>query len=210
MPDEMHDELIARVAAELRRPVPVSADLDARVMARVRAGRRRGLGGAWDWLRRPRTVSVSPLGALALAAGLALVVVARDTLVRGGRAASPAPAALAAAPGSAVPEAPAMPVAASPGGVALVQFVLVAPRARTVAVAGDFNGWDTHRTVMRRVSSTGLWEVEVPLRPGRYTYTFVVDGTRWLADPAAPRAIADDFGAPSSVLTVTRGEGGRT
>jgi len=42
----------------------------------------------------------------------------------------------------------------------------------------------------------------VPLAPGRYRYAFLVDGSRWLADPAAPRARDDEFGTPSSVVTV--------
>jgi len=29
-----------------------------------------------------------------------------------------------------------------------------------------------------------------------------VDGSRWLADPAAPAARDDEFGTPSSVVTV--------
>jgi len=43
----------------------------------------------------------------------------------------------------------------------------------------------------------------VPLRPGRHRYTFIVDGTRWHRDPAAPRAL-DDFGAPTSVITIAQ------
>jgi hypothetical protein len=43
----------------------------------------------------------------------------------------------------------------------------------------------------------------VPLRPGRYRYTFIVDGT-WHRDPAAPRALEDDFGTPTSVITVAQ------
>ena len=40
------------------------------------------------------------------------------------------------------------------------------------------------------------------LPPGRYAYAFLVDGQRWIADPAAPPAVGDDFGRPSSVVTV--------
>ncbi len=45
----------------------------------------------------------------------------------------------------------------------------------------------------------------MPLAPGRYQYAFVVDGRRFVADPAAPRAVDDDFGQPSSVVTVGGG-----
>jgi len=51
--------------------------------------------------------------------------------------------------------------------------------------------------------------IEVPLAPGRYGYAFVLDGRRFVADPAAPRALGDDFGAPTSVVTVGGGSGAR-
>jgi 1,4-alpha-glucan branching enzyme len=88
--------------------------------------------------------------------------------------------------------------------VRLVQFVLLAPRAAQVQLAGDFNGWQGSATPLRRTAS-GLWAVELPLPPGRYTYTFVVDGSHFTPDPAAPRALVDDFGTPSSVVTVGGG-----
>ena len=47
--------------------------------------------------------------------------------------------------------------------------------------------------------------MKVPLDAGRYTYSFVVDGARWLRDPAAPAAPGDDFGRPSSVILVQGG-----
>jgi len=131
-----------------------------------------------------------------------VVMVTRTLTARHGAS----PQALAAAPAT-VQDAPVL-TAADHGGAVMVRFVFLAPNARSVAVAGDFNNWSLGRTMMRRVSPAGLWSVDVPLAPGRYTYTFVVDGTHWLADPAAPRELADDFGAPSSVLAVIRG--GRT
>jgi 1,4-alpha-glucan branching enzyme len=54
---------------------------------------------------------------------------------------------------------------------------------------------------MHATHSGALWTVTVPLTPGRYRYAFLVNGSRWLADPAAPRA-QDDFDTPSSVVTV--------
>ena len=38
---------------------------------------------------------------------------------------------------------------------------------------------------------------------GRYHYSFLLDGRRWVSDPAEPRAAESDFGAPVSVLTVS-------
>jgi endonuclease/exonuclease/phosphatase (EEP) superfamily protein YafD len=137
---------------------------------------------AWTWLREPWVVAVSPIRALALAAGVAGIALV---------------AALSRQP-SAVGRQP------SAGARPLVTFVLLAPDARSVALAGDFNDWDASRVLMRREAS-GLWTVDVPLTPGRYRYVFVVDGRRFVADPAAPRAVGDDFGTPTSVVTVGGG-----
>ena|SRR5687768_10046933 len=83
------------------------------------------------------------------------------------------------------------------------QFVLVAPRAASVALVGDFNDWDPARTPMRTSrDGGGLWATVVPLPPGRYRYAFLINGREWRADPSAPAALDDEFGTPSSVVTV--------
>ena len=82
-----------------------------------------------------------------------------------------------------------------------VAFALEMPGAARVALIGDFNDWDFAATPLHLVSQDGRWEAIVPLEPGRYQFTFVVDGVRWVADPAQPRA-QDDFGEPTSVITV--------
>jgi len=80
------------------------------------------------------------------------------------------------------------------------QFVLVAPQASTVALVGDFNDWDPARSPMQ--TAQGVWATTVPLAPGRYRYAFLVNGVEWRADPGAPRVRDDEFGTPSSVITV--------
>jgi len=188
MRDDSDDPLIGRIAAELRHPVPARPDFEARVMAAVRAGPPSVPARAWTWLSEPRAVAVSPLSALALAAGVGALVIAG--IWSASRSTRPGGAA-----GVAIE-----PVAAAAPSV--VTFVLVDPRARSVALAGDFDGWDRSHLAMRRGAS-GLWTVDVPLAPGRYRYAFVVDGRRFVADPTAPPAVDDDFGQPTSVVTVS-------
>ena len=85
-----------------------------------------------------------------------------------------------------------------------VQFALPVPAAREVVVVGDFNHWDTHATPLRRTPN-GTWQTTVRLKPGAHVYSFVVDGNRWVPDPAAPLAPGTDFGAPNSLVTVAPG-----
>jgi predicted carbohydrate-binding protein with CBM48 len=171
------EDVVERVIDSLRQPVEMDPTLDAAVMARVAAGEDRPgpVAAAWKWVRRPRDISVSPLAGLGLAAALAGLVV--WLAVRHPGAGS------------------------LPAGPSAVQFVVVAPGAGSVSLVGDFNDWDAAATPMHASRSGTLWSVTVPLAPGRHRYAFLVNGSRWLADPAAPRA-QDDFNTPSSVVTV--------
>ncbi len=183
-----HDPVIERIVRDLRTPERLDPALDARVMAAVRgeapARARHGGGSPWAWLTRPRLVSVSPLGGFALGGALAAVLAL--AVVRTPSDTEPA-------------TEPVTPTVAAP--VQTVQFVLVAPRAKRVALVGDFNDWDLDATQLRRTTGD-LWTVTVPLTAGRYTYTFVVDGEQWVADPSALSAPANEFGRPSSVVTI--------
>src|SRR6185312_12608641 len=60
-------------------------------------------------------------------------------------------------------------------GKVAVQFVLAAPQATRVAVAGDFNGWSAEQSQLVR-SADGTFRLQVSLPPGHYQYQFVVDG----------------------------------
>ena len=80
-----------------------------------------------------------------------------------------------------------------------VRFALQAPASRQVSLVGDFNDWSQEAAPLRQ--GDGEWFVTLRLRPGRYRYSFLVDGQRWVADQAIP-ADDDDFDTPTSVITV--------
>lgn len=82
----------------------------------------------------------------------------------------------------------------------LVRFAVAAPAAGRVALIGDFNDWDQSKHPLRRQS--GEWSVTLDLKPGRYRYAFVLDDSRWVADPGTPAA-EDEFGTPTSAITVS-------
>jgi hypothetical protein len=167
------DALLRAVAAELKQSVPIRPSLAQRILAEVR---RPAHERVLRWLVRPRPIPVSPLGMLAAAAVAGLVVLTR----------------LDGAPGTAPAEGTA------------VEFVLFAPTAARVTIVGDFNDWDPAATPLAPSRDrAGLWTVDVPLSAGRHEYAFLVDGSRWVADPAAATVTSDEFGAPNSTLTVT-------
>jgi len=172
------DDVVERVVRFLRRSVRIDPALDRRVMEEIAALPGEPAvpaGGVWRWLTA-RRLTLTPLGALGLAAAFVVAVVG-------------------------VWRVRSTPDTVEPA-VRGFQFVLVEPHAANVSLVGDFNDWDATRTPMLRTAGDGLWSAVVPLEPGRYRYAFLIDGRLWVADPAAPTTRDDDFGAPSSVLTV--------
>lgn len=188
------DELIDRVATQLRAPVPARPEAKARLMEAVResaAGTTRSQR-IWVWLRRPRPFMISPLGTGALAGAAAALIVLAGTQRTGRGDTAPM-----------VQPAAAIRAASTGGALAQqeVEFVFLAPGASAVTLVGDFNDWDPAATPLRQ-STEGVWMIVMPLAPGRHVYSFVVDGREWVSDPRAPRAPDDDFGTPSSVIMV--------
>ena len=76
-----------------------------------------------------------------------------------------------------------------------------APEANTVAVAGDFNGWDTQAHMLKK-SKAGWWKTNLKLPPGRYQYRFIVNGEQWSEDPENPNKEANEFDSYNSILEV--------
>jgi serine protease AprX len=72
--------------------------------------------------------------------------------------------------------------------------------AETVALAGDFNGWDPAHTFFTKLS-TGAWRAEIePPAPGRYLYKLIVNRSRWIDDPGNAMKEPDNYGGFNSVI----------
>jgi hypothetical protein len=162
---------LVRACEVLPREAPADAFVE-RTLLRIRARpSRRG----WGWLTARRLSPLQALATAAVGAALALVLGSPPRAPSGG---PPAPAA-----------------------VVLARLSLQAPLARTVRLAGDFNGWKPEATPLRR-GANGVWSIELPLQPGRrYQYMFLVDGN-WVTDPAASCHVDDGFGGQNAVLEV--------
>ena len=165
------------IVQELQHPVRLDESFDRRVMVRVRRlyaeRRHRGVLG---WIGAAVSVTRRPAYAAALAAGVVAVVTVGMLRSR--------------------------PQVVTGGAPIPVQFVLVAPEARSVAVVGDFNNWGLGDTALVAENHNGVWSVSAPVPAGVHRYAFLVNGKQWVADPTAPRSAGDDFGQPSSALVV--------
>lgn len=179
----LNAELVIAEAGRLPRIAP-SARFVAQVQARLAVPKPSMFGRMASWLTAPRVAQWNMAGALAAACVVAV---------------------LAWAVGSAIVKSPpSLPVTAEVKSepVILVRLILSQPQAASVAVAGDFNGWNPDRTPLQRTDG-GMWTATIPLTPGRYQYMFVIDGKQWMADPLAAEDAVDGFGSQNAVLDVT-------
>lgn len=199
MTDELNslDPYVRDIVGEARRPVVVDPAARHRLIEALRlepAPRRRSR--VLGWLLEPRHPSLSPIASLALAAGLVGIgILGGLALHRDGRLSTE----------QAQPVVVGTPQLPDSGAAHAIKFVLIAPQAARVSLVGDFNGWDPAATPMlaqRGTDGGGTWSVYVPLQPGLHTYSFVVDGTHFVSDPAAPIAPDDGYGHRSSVVIV--------
>ena len=174
-PDDRREAAMwARALEELRDSelAPAPAWLEDSIMTEVESEAERS---RTHWLRRPMTLRVTPLhGLLAAAAVAAITLFARPPEGTG-----PAPA----------------------EATVYVQFLLEAPGARSVAVAGDFDQWEGSHT-LTDPDGDGVWTGRVPLRPGLHQYMFVIDGADWITDPNAQHYADDGFGGRNAVIAV--------
>ncbi len=82
-----------------------------------------------------------------------------------------------------------------------VAFVTLYPRAKSVQVAGDFNGWQPSKMPLHKVGDSGVWQTSVKLPTGRYRYRLVVDG-QWQQDPYNESTELNPFGGYNSIVEV--------
>ena len=95
---------------------------------------------------------------------------------------------------------PALPRQLEVGAPVLIRFSVTAPDARTVSLTGDFNGWRADAAPAER-GPDGVWRITLPIRPGRWSYSFVIDG-KFVEDPLAEAFREDGFGGRNAVIRV--------
>jgi glycosidase len=76
--------------------------------------------------------------------------------------------------------------------------------AKSVYVAGSFNGWDSKKTPMKEQAG-GVYSVTLELKKGRYAYKFVLNGDTWQHDGDNPKTEPDGKSGLNSIIEVGTG-----
>lgn len=183
---------VTRIAAHLRAPESAHPSFEKRLMDKVRFEGAslypRPSSESLAWWRKEWVIRLSPRVGVAIAAGISAII-ALSAVAVGSRIASRSQ------------QSPIAQASPARDTVQLVRFVFVDSGAASVALVGDFNEWTRGATELKPSGAPGVWSVSVALTPGRHEYAFIVNGTRWVADPLAVKS-SDDFGTESSVIRV--------
>jgi 1,4-alpha-glucan branching enzyme len=98
-----------------------------------------------------------------------------------------------------------------------VTFLIYAPSARDVHLAGDFNNWDAGSIPLTRMQDEkrGFWSVDIQLPPGGYQYNFFIDGEwiykvpggvvvekTWVQDILAAELVLGSNGTQNCLITI--------
>jgi len=80
------------------------------------------------------------------------------------------------------------------------RFVIYRPDVRQAAITGSFTEWE--KIPMKRIGSSGYFELSLSLPQGEHQFTYILEGTQRFPDPTIPTREQDDFGGENSVLLV--------
>ncbi len=83
-----------------------------------------------------------------------------------------------------------------------VLFFFYGDQAKSVSLAGEFNGWDSNKTRLQK-DEQGMWRTAIAAPPpGLYHYKFVINDEWWLEDPTNGMKAPDGYGGLNSVLII--------
>jgi hypothetical protein len=83
-------------------------------------------------------------------------------------------------------------------GAGLYTVTMRLPRALTVELSGDFNGW---KPIKLSEVQPGVWEASIALAPGAHRMNVRVNGVAWTAPPGTP-TVADEFNGTVGLVVV--------
>ncbi len=81
-----------------------------------------------------------------------------------------------------------------------VEFEFYAPAAKKVALAGSFNDWNLKGKAAKK-DAQGVWKVKLNLKPGRYEYKFLADGS-WIEGCNGNMCTQNSYGTQNCVVEI--------
>jgi 1,4-alpha-glucan branching enzyme len=82
-----------------------------------------------------------------------------------------------------------------------VVFLVEAPEANDVFLAGDFNNWNPETLPMEK-DDDGVWKRTLKLDPNLYEYKFIIDG-EWKTDSQNSKTCPNCFGTENNILAIS-------
>ncbi len=82
-----------------------------------------------------------------------------------------------------------------------LKITLYLPEAQSVALVGDFNGWNKSNLLLKK-DENGFWAIRIPLEQGYYQYQLLVNGDNWVLDPNNKTQVEDGFGGVNSAVLI--------
>ncbi len=123
-----------------------------------------------NWFRLPALPTIRPLAFLTSAGAMAVVILLLVLKLH------------SAAPANTVP----------------YRFVIYKPNVKSVDISGTFTDWQV--LPMKKVGSTGYWQIELNVPKGENRYSFILEKDQRIADPTVMAKERDDFGGENSIL----------
>jgi len=80
------------------------------------------------------------------------------------------------------------------------RFVIFQDGIEQAEITGSFTNWE--KIPLLRAGDSGYWHITLDVPPGEHRYSYILDGSRQLADPTVENRESDDFGAENSILLV--------
>ena len=82
----------------------------------------------------------------------------------------------------------------------LNRFVIYRPDVKQAEIAGTFTDWK--RLPMKKLGSSGYWEITLNLHEGEHRFTYILEGNSRYADPTILMREKDDFGGENTIIHV--------
>ena len=85
-----------------------------------------------------------------------------------------------------------------------VLFTFQNKNAKSIAVAGSFNNWDSQQYLLKK-NKYNVWYITIPLPKGIVEYKFIINNQQWTNDLINTNKAMDSFNGAKSIFEIKEG-----